>query len=83
MADDTELSASGFETRGTLSGPLPFLRGLTYRLTATYALAERGPYVVGAQQVYEPSTGAPDRSPQLLPLDRFRTSIGLQYDFLP
>ena len=71
------------ETRGTISGPLPILRGLTYRLTATYAIAERGPYVVGAQQVFEQTTGATDRSPQLLPLDRFRTSIGLQYDFLP
>ena len=67
------------ETRGTIVGPLPILRGLTYRLTATYAIAERGPYVVGAQQAFENT----DRSPQLLPLDRFRTSIGLQYDFLP
>jgi outer membrane receptor for ferrienterochelin and colicins len=71
------------ETRATIAGPLPFLRGLSYRLTATYALAERGPYVVGAQQVYEPASGALDRSPQLLPLDQLRTSIGLQYDFLP
>ena len=68
------------ETRGTISGPLPILRGLSYRLTATYAVADRGPYVVGAQQVYEGST---EQFPQLLPIDRFRTSIGLQYDFLP
>ncbi|MDB4933492.1 MAG: hypothetical protein JWP87_464 [Labilithrix sp.] len=69
------------ETRATISGPLPFVRGLSYRLTATYAIADRGAYVVGAQQVYEGIT--PDRSPQLLPLDQFRTSIGLQYDLLP
>ena len=68
------------ETRATLSGPLPILRGLSYRLTATYAFADRGPYVVGAEQVYE---GGAERSPSLLPLDTFRTSIGLQYDFLP
>jgi outer membrane receptor protein involved in Fe transport len=66
------------ETRATISGPVPVIRGLTYRLTATYSIAERGPYVVGAQQVHEVITT--DQSPQLLPLDRFRTSIGLQYD---
>jgi hypothetical protein len=49
-------------------------------LTATYAFADRGPYVVGAQQVYE---GIAEKYPQLLPIDQFRTSIGLQYDFLP
>ena len=68
------------ETRATVSGPLPILRGLSYRLTATYAVAERGPYVVGAAQLYE---GGPELSPSLLPLDQFRTAIGLQYDFLP
>jgi len=68
------------ETRATVSGPLPFLRGLSYRLTATYAIADHGPYVVGAQQVYE---GGADLAPSLLPLDTFRTSLGLQYDFLP
>jgi hypothetical protein len=69
------------ETRATITGPLPILRGLSYRLTATYSIADRGPYVVGAQQVNEGLT--PDTSPQLLPLDQFRTSIGLQYDLLP
>jgi outer membrane receptor for ferrienterochelin and colicins len=73
------------EIRATVSGPIPRVRGLSYRLTATYAFADRGPYVVGQQQVNEgliqPGGIPPPSAPQLLPLDQFRTSIGLQYDF--
>jgi outer membrane receptor protein involved in Fe transport len=73
------------EVRGTISGPVPMVKGLSYRFATTWGLASRGPYVVGAEQVYEgipQPNGAPAlTSPQLLPLDRFRTFVGLQYDF--
>jgi outer membrane receptor protein involved in Fe transport len=65
------------ELRVTVSGRVPGLEGLTYRALANYAVADRGPYVVG------PVTRetANQRSPQLIPVDRFRTVVGLQYDF--
>lgn len=75
------------ELRATVSGPVPIrvLRGLSYRLTANYAFADRGPYVVGVEQVYEGIVqpgGVPARTtPQLVPIDQFRTGILLQYDF--
>jgi outer membrane receptor for ferrienterochelin and colicins len=65
------------ELRAAVTGPVPFVKGLSYRFTANYGFADRGPYVVGAEQVFE---GLNQRSPQLLPLDRFRTGILLQYD---
>lgn len=67
------------ELRATVSGPVPGLTGLSYRLSANYAVANHGPYVVGFFQ------GGSFQSPetvQLVPLDTFRTTIGLQYDFL-
>jgi outer membrane receptor protein involved in Fe transport len=65
------------ELRSTLSGSVPVLPGLSYRATANYAFADRGPYVVG------PVTSAiPTQSrPQLNPVDRFRTTVGLRYEF--
>ncbi len=73
---------SQVELRATISGPLPVLKGLSYRLTANYAFADQGPYVVGPGQVYDPNVSL-TTSPALLPLDRFRTGIALQYDLLP
>ena len=65
------------ELRLTLSGPVPLMRGLGYRAIANYAFADRGPYVVG------PVTGTlpTQTQPQLIPVDRFRTTVGLQYEF--
>jgi hypothetical protein len=67
------------ELRGTLSGPVPGLSGLSYRLSANYGFSDHGPYVVGFFQggAYEAKEVV-----QLVPLDTFRTTIGLQYDFL-
>jgi outer membrane receptor for ferrienterochelin and colicins len=67
------------ELRVAISGAVPKIPGLSYRLTANYGFADRGPYVVGAEQVYG-GLNAP--YPQLLPLDRFRTGVLLQYDLL-
>ena len=76
------------ELRGTVSGPLPFVRGLSYRATASYLVAPCpenlasshsacGPYVVGPTQ----GAYAGHPRPELSPLDTFRVGIGLQYDF--
>lgn len=63
------------ELRATLSGPMPFVKGLAYRVGANYALAEHGPYVVGvAQQAYSWHTNA-----ELVPVDRFRVTAGISY----
>src|SRR5262249_16788705 len=61
------------QLRLTLSGELP-LPGLSYRLTADYSTSALGPYAVGA-------IPAEDGERPLIPVDRFRTGVGLQYDF--
>lgn len=66
------------ELRATVGGPVPGIKGLTYRLSANWALADRGPYVVGPAQ-----DSSYLLSPQLVPVDPFRAVLGLQYDFLP
>jgi outer membrane receptor protein involved in Fe transport len=78
------------EIRLTISGPFPGLKGLTYRASANYAFAGKGPYNIGPAQSGT-STGERDstngqpitlyRNPELIPVDRFRAGIGLQYDF--
>jgi outer membrane receptor protein involved in Fe transport len=72
------------ELRATLSGPVPAMKGLLYRLSANYALADRGPYVIGPlQSGFRPVTGGANivQQSELIPVDRFRATIGLQYDF--
>ncbi len=61
------------DLRGTISGDVPGLKGLSYRLWADYAFATQGPYVVG------PLPPAPMPA-ELVPVDQFRAGIGLQYD---
>jgi outer membrane receptor for ferrienterochelin and colicins len=65
------------QLRLTLSGDVPGLKGLSYRGIANYAVADRGPYVVGPVTTALPTQAAP----QLIPVDRFRTTLGLQYVF--
>jgi outer membrane receptor protein involved in Fe transport len=81
------------ELRVTISGPVPGLKGLTYRVGANWALADRAPYLAGPLQDSGsicaispacrtlPSSGP--NVPQLVPVDPFRVMGGLQYDFLP
>ena len=63
--------------RLTVSGPVPLVNGLSYRAMANYAMADRGPYVVGPVTSELPT----QPTPQLIPVDRFRSTVGLQYDF--
>jgi outer membrane receptor for ferrienterochelin and colicins len=65
------------QLRLTLSGNAPVLTGLSYRATATYATTGRGPYVVGPVTSAIPS----QPTPELVPVDRFRTTVGLSYEF--
>jgi outer membrane receptor protein involved in Fe transport len=63
------------DLRFAVTGLVPAVRGLSYRLIANYALADRGPYVVG------PVTTALPTQPnaQLNPIDTFRLTLGLEY----
>jgi outer membrane receptor protein involved in Fe transport len=78
------------ELRATLTGVIPGIKGLSYRATANYAFAAHGPYVIGPVQTgidtqhRDPVTGeikVRDRPAELIPVDRFRVGVGLQYDF--
>jgi hypothetical protein len=67
------------ELRGTISGPVPHVPGLSYRFSANYVIGDRGPYVVGFRQG---AAVAYQAVGELVPVDKFRTTFGLQYDFL-
>jgi hypothetical protein len=66
------------QLRGTISGPVPVLKGLSYRLSANYTVGKHGPYVVGFNQGGTTNVDVPE----LVPVDTFRATVGLQYDFL-
>jgi hypothetical protein len=73
-----------------VTGPFPAVKGLSYRASANYSFADQGPYVIGPTQSGDTS-GARDaatgelvvlhRPPERIPIDRFRSGVGLQYDF--
>jgi outer membrane receptor for ferrienterochelin and colicins len=66
------------ELRATASGLVPFAPGLSYRVSANYALASRGPYAVGpGEQRYPGVTDHLD----LVQVDQFRATVGLSYEF--
>jgi len=79
------MSPAQLELRFTVSGPIPQLRGFSYRASADYAFANRTPYTVGVHQ----SSGIAQRYfpylPEfdkwyLAPVDTFRVTVGLGYD---
>jgi outer membrane receptor for ferrienterochelin and colicins len=75
------------ELRATVSGLAPFVHGLSYRVSADYSFADRGPYVIGPFQTSGSGGSTPGGgtrqpvSPELSPIDSFRATVGLQYDF--
>jgi outer membrane receptor for ferrienterochelin and colicins len=86
MADGSTLepyAPAQVETRLTVSGAIPKVRRLTYRLMANYTFSDRGPYTVGPLMVVSSSQTQTfsQTAPQLIPVDRFRITIGLQADF--
>jgi outer membrane receptor protein involved in Fe transport len=67
------------ELRATISGPVPKLKRLTYRGSVNWLLADHGPYAVGPAQAAERY----NQAPQLVPLDTFRATVGLEWSFDP
>ncbi|MCC6216075.1 MAG: TonB-dependent receptor [Polyangiaceae bacterium] len=66
---------ASLDARLALSGPVPGVRGLAYQAGVTYALAKRGPYVVGpAQYAFDETSVA-----ELNPLNRLWGFAGLEY----
>jgi len=61
----------------TVSGPIPSVKGLSYRVTGFYSTTDREPYRIGPD--FDPSPRTP--SPSLFPVDRARAMAGLEYDF--
>jgi outer membrane receptor for ferrienterochelin and colicin len=66
------------ELRGTINGPVPGIKGLSYRMSVNWAMASLGPYVVGSAQSAPYKEGA-----ERVPVDPLRVMLGLQYDLLP
>jgi hypothetical protein len=69
------------ELRLTVSGPVPLLRGLSYRASVNYAFSDEAPYIVGRPVDNHNVRTSP--TAQFAPVDTFRGTVGLQYDFLP
>jgi outer membrane receptor for ferrienterochelin and colicins len=69
------------DLRLTLSGYVPGLRGLSYRLSANYVTASHSPYVAGPTQTVDTSAPGPRPYAELAPVNRFTTFLTLQYDF--
>lgn len=65
------------ELRGTVSGPFPAVRGLSYRLSANGLPSAGSPYAIGP--LTSPAPGYPRQA--TTPLDRFRVTVGLEYVF--
>ena len=63
------------QLRFTLSGKLPYPKGLSYRASATFDSAAHGPYVVGPTQYASDATSIAALSPQR----RASGFLGLQY----
>jgi outer membrane cobalamin receptor len=69
------------ELRLTVSGPVPMLRGLSYRGSLDYAFSDEAAYIVGRPVDNHNQLTTP--TAQFAPVDVFRGTVGLQYDFLP
>ena len=69
------------ELRLTVSGPVPVVPGLSYRASLDYAFSDEAPYIVGRPVDNHNVRTSP--TAQFAPVDRFRGTVGLQYDFLP
>ncbi|GAC1553058.1 MAG: hypothetical protein NVS3B10_14990 [Polyangiales bacterium] len=67
------------ELRATISGAIPGLPSVLYRLSAHYAVSDVTPYVAGIFQ-REATDGSQHDPVVLAPIDRFRLMAGLQWD---
>ncbi len=73
---DPPVAPAALDLRGTVSGAVPALPALTYRVSVNYVTAGQAAYTVGA------ASYAVDESsvPQLQPINRLSGFVGLQYD---
>ena len=63
--------------RATLSGAAPWVKGLTYRISTNYQVADRINAIVGPVTDYQPN----HQTPSLQPVAQLVTTVGLQYEF--
>lgn len=63
--------------RATVSGRVPWVPGLDYRVSANAVTASRGTTIIGPTQ----DAISTQRSAELVPLDPFRVTVGLTYTF--
>jgi hypothetical protein len=65
--------------RATVSGDVPAIPGLSYRLSSNFVTAAHSPYVAGPIQQEDPTVA--DRPPALLaPVNRLSTFVTLSYN---
>lgn len=62
--------------RATAQGPLPWVAGLSYQVSAHWAASAVGPYVVGPNQ----AATADQPTAELVPVDQFRAMLGFRLD---
>lgn len=62
------------ELKGTISGPVPVLDGLGYRVSGGYVFGARAPYAVGPKLL-------DDGSVELVPTAQIKLAVGLSYDY--
>jgi outer membrane receptor for ferrienterochelin and colicins len=67
---------AALDLRGTLTGPFPRVRRLTYQLMGNYAFASSSPYTAGPSSL----SGRFLPTPELAPTIRFTFMLGLKYD---
>ncbi len=68
--------------RATVSGDVPVVKGLTYRVSWDYSTASVVPYVAGPVQ-YEDPTVANRPNAELAPVNRMTAFATLRYTFVP
>jgi hypothetical protein len=74
---ETPTAGPNAEFRATLTGPIPGVAGLAYRITGSYATARYSAYAAG--NVPEIISTTPE--PSLAPIDRYSVLLGLRFDF--
>lgn len=71
------VAPGALDLRVTLTGSVPHVRGLSYRVIVAHAVHDRSPFAVGP--LLRPVAGlAP---PELAPVQRWNATLGVQYDF--
>jgi outer membrane receptor protein involved in Fe transport len=72
---DPPYAPTQVELRGTISGSVPRIPDLSYRIIADYAFAAKNPYIIG------PVTSATAAQPnaELIPVAQFTATVGLHY----